>query len=65
MDDALGVVFGVFFAGLFGLCVGLITYENGANAIKEQAIAANVACYKTEPTNGKTSFMWNCQKEIK
>ena len=65
MDDAFGVVVGFFFAGLFGLMVGLITYEQGANAIKEQAIAAKVACYKTEPTNGKTSFTWNCDKEAK
>ena len=58
MDDGLGILIAVL-VGVFLAFTGIII---GANLVRDEAIAANVACYKVVGNSGRTEFTWNCKQ---
>lgn len=62
MDDGFAVGMCVFLMAMTGILSGLITYEAAKGTVREQAIAAQVACYVPN-ANGTTEFRWNCKQQ--
>ena len=60
MDD-FSFAFGLVIAIFSSLLTGIISYGNAKSAMQEQAIAAQVACYKVD-SQGQRSFVWNCKQ---
>jgi hypothetical protein len=57
-----------FFGGLLlGLAIaifaGLLSYSGGKDTVREQAVAAGVACYQARPDGGLSVFRWNCKQQ--
>ena len=62
MDDALSVFISVLFIALVAFFSGAISYSAGTSGVREQAVAAGVACYVSTPS-GKAEFKWNCKQQ--
>ena len=59
--DGFEIFFSVCIAVVVGVLIGLTSYHNGRESVREQAIAAEVACYKVDAAR-QTHFEWNCQQ---
>ena len=58
MDDGAGIIIGVLVAVLAGGMGAMV----GANLVRDEAIAANVACYKVMENSSAAKFTWNCKE---
>lgn len=58
MDE--GFAPGLFIGVILSLVVGLFSYASAQSSMREQAIAAQVACWKVAD-DGKTTFTWHCK----
>lgn len=63
MEDTGGAVLLTILAVFVGGICAVISYGNGKDAIREQAVAAGVACYVAKPEGGMSVFQWNCKRE--
>ena len=57
-DGVIAFFLGAVLAGLLG---SLISYGAAQGTVRDQAIAAGVACY-VSTQDGKAEFRWNCKQ---
>jgi len=63
MDDNFG--YGLTIGLVLALLVGLFSYNAAQTTVRDQAVAAQVACYKVPEMGGTVTFQWNCTSKAK